>query len=264
MSQVDYELSGGLAIISLSTDRTGALNPDTYAELEHAVLRSSRDGARAVLLRTRGKVFASGFDISVFKGMSTEQAQALFTDLLRAVQALEGLTVPVIAAVHGQCMGGGLELALACDLIVAREDTMFGQIEVRVGGTTFMGGVYRLAERCGSARALEIAMTGDLYTADKFEQWNIVQSVQSADDFADYALAIANKIANGPTAAHVVTKQLSRSAGAKRLQELDALLLKIAPDLLETQDMQSAVDMIMSIGPRKFMSDPSVVVFDGK
>lgn len=264
MSSVTYHLDGGLAVVTLSHDRAPVLSRQLMDQLGERVARAQADGCRALLLRAEGRVFLAGADAASFKGMSEDEARSMFSTFIAVVHQIESLDVPTVAAVQGMCLGGGLELALACDLIVAQKATMLGQVEARLGGATFLGGTARLAERCGTSRALEITYSGSLYSADYFESWGIVSKVVDADNFERKAMELAVSLAGGPTAAHRVTKQVLRTARAEGRQEADAQLLELAPALLESADMQAAVDAIMTMGSRDFMASDSPVDFHGE
>lgn len=264
MSSVNYELVDGLAALTICHDRAPVLGTDVMTEIGTHVAKARADGARALLLRADGRVFAAGADVSSFKGMRETEARAMFTDYLSVVHEIEDLDVPTVAAVQGMCLGGGLEMALACDVIVAQEGTMFGQVESLVGAVPFLGGTYRLAERCGTARALEITYTGALYPADTFRSWGIVSRVVGENDFAAEAMALAASLAQGPTAAHRVTKQVLRKARLDGLRGADELILQISPALLETSDLQTGVDIMLTKGSRAFMAEGSPVAFRGQ
>jgi len=182
----------------------------------------------------------------------------------RLVEALEDAPFPVIAAVHGMCFAAGLELALACDLIIAAEGATFAQVEAKIGAATFLGGVYRLAERCGPARAREIVFGADTYDAATFERWNIINRVVPDNDLREAALAWAQQLAKGPTLAHAVTKRLLRYALDHGSRPADRYLLDVAPDLLESRDMQYAVGLLLTQGARKFIQNHAEVVFEGR
>jgi enoyl-CoA hydratase/carnithine racemase len=184
MSSVDYELADDLAVLTIRHDRAPVLGTEVMSQIGTHIGKARADGARALLLRADGGVFAAGADVSSFKGMRETEARALLTDYMSVVHEIEDLDVPTVAAVQGMCLGGGLEIALACDVIVAQEGTMFGHVESLVGAVTFLGGVYRLAERCGTARAVEAAYSGALYPADTFVSWGVVSRVVGANDFA--------------------------------------------------------------------------------
>jgi enoyl-CoA hydratase/carnithine racemase len=264
MSGVNYQRVEDLAVLTICHDRAPVLGTDVMSEIGTCVRKAQADDTRGLLLRAEGRVFAAGADVSSFKGMRETEAQALFTDYMRVVHEIEDLDVPTVAAVQGMCLGGGLEIALACDVIVAQEGTMFGQVESLAGAATFLGGVYRLAERCGTARALEITYTGTLYSADTFRSWGIVSRVVEENDFAAQAMALASSLAQGPTAAHRVTKQVLRKARVDGLRRADELLLQISPALLETSDMQVGVDTMLTKGARAFMAEGTSIAFRGE
>lgn len=264
MSSVHYQLVEGLAVLTLSHEGAPVISNELMDQLGTAVQKAGADGCRALLLRADGRVFVAGADVASFKGMGESEARTMFTEYMGVVHEIEDLDVPTVAAVHGMCLGGGLELALACDLIVAQKGTMFGQVEARLGGATFLGGTQRLAERCGTSRALEISYSGSLYTADTFASWGIVSKVVDEDNFEAKAMSLAASLASGPTVAHRATKQVLRTARAEGIREADALLLEIGPVLLETADMQAAVDVMLTKGSREFMADPSPVAFRGE
>ena len=162
------------------------------------------------------------------------------------------------------CFAAGLELALACDLIIAAESAQFAQVEAKIGAATFLGGVYRLAERCGPARAKEIVFGAETYDAATFERWNIVNRVVPGEGLREAALAWAQQLAKGPTLAHAATKRLLRHALDQGSRQADRYLLDVAPPLLESRDMQYAVGLLLTQGARKFIQNHAEVVFEGR
>jgi enoyl-CoA hydratase/carnithine racemase len=170
----------------------------------------------------------------------------------------------VIAAVHGMCLAAGLEIALASDLIIAAEGTRFAQVEALIGATTFLGGAYRLAERCGSARAMEITFGGQQYPAETFERWNVINRVVPANELREQAMAWARKLAEGPTQAHAATKRIVHYSLTYGPRQADLYLLDAATPVFATRDMQHAVGLMLSQGAREFMKNHDDVVFEGK
>lgn len=264
MSRVNYELVDGLAVLTLRHRGAPALDSALMSQLRGRVEEAAADRCRGLLLRAEGPVFLAGADAASFKGLREDDARAMFSDYIGAVHGIESLDVPTVAAVQGMCLGGGLELALACDLIVAQKDTMFGQVEARLGGTTFLGGIQRLAERCGTSRALEVTYTASMYSADVFASWGVVTKVVDRDNFERKALELATSLASGPTAAHRVSKKVLRASRAEGVSAADSLLMRLAPALLESEDMQAAVDAILTMGSRDFMADQGAVTFHGE
>ncbi|WP_406432084.1 enoyl-CoA hydratase/isomerase family protein [Streptomyces sp. NBC_00631] len=263
MSKVKYQLNDGLAVLTIVHEGAPVIGDDLMAGLLDNVRRARAERCRGLLLRAEGHVFLAGAEAGDLQGVRESEARATHTDYLAVVHEIEDLDVPTLAAVQGMCLGGGLELALACDLIVAQKGTKLGQVEARLGGTTFVGGAQRLVERCGTSRALEITYSGRLYSADTFAAWGIVSRVVVADNFEDESAAYARELAQGPTAAHRVTKSIVRMARAEGVRAADELMLQTAPSLVETTDMQTAVEAILAMGPRDFMASPSPVDFVG-
>ena len=146
----------------------------------------------------------------------------------------------------------------------ARVDPAAGTVEAKIGAVTFLGGVYRLAERCGPARAKEIVFGAETYDAATFERWNIINRVVPDGDLREAALAWAQQLSKGPTLAHAVTKRLLRRALDHGSRQADQYLLDVAPGLLESRDMQYAVELLLTQGARKFIQNHAEVTFEGR
>src|SRR6201999_2519662 len=112
----------------------------------------------------------------------------------------------IVAAVHGTCVGGGFELALASDLVIAADSAKIGSVEVAVGPHPLMGGIQRVAQRAGAARAKEMALLGRRYDARTLERWNVINRVVPDERLAGVTSTLAHELANGPTVAHASTK----------------------------------------------------------
>ncbi|MFD6216321.1 enoyl-CoA hydratase/isomerase family protein [Nocardia salmonicida] len=235
----------------------------TYALLD-AVRRATDNGARAMVIQADGAVFSGGADVAQFVGKSAADARVFLGEAMRLMSELENAPFPVIAAVHGLCLAAGLELALACDLVVAADSTQFSQVEATIGAATFLGGAYRLAERCGPARAREIVFGAGFHDAQTFEKWNIVNRVVAADQLRIEALAWATQLAKGPTAAHAVTKRLVRYGLDHGSQQADRYALDVATPLFERDDMRSAVGKLLESGARRYMQNRAEITFEGR
>ena len=174
MIETKYDKIGDVAVVTMANPPGNTFTMELSAGLEGAVRRAVSEGARALVLQADGPLFCGGADVHIFAGTTARQARQMFAEGFQLVDALEDAPFLVIAAVHGVCFAAGLELALACDLIIAAEGAKFAQVEAKIGAATFLGGVYRLAERCGPARAKEIVFGAETYDAATFERWNIV------------------------------------------------------------------------------------------
>jgi enoyl-CoA hydratase/carnithine racemase len=174
---------------------------------------------------------------------------------------LEALPFPTLAAVQGMCVGGGLELVLACDLIWAAASARFGQLEATIGTTTLLGGVQRLAERAGSSRAREIIYTAEPYDAATFERWNIVNRIVPDDTFESQTRTFAERLANGPTLAYAAGKRMVRAYLDGGIRAADRVAGEVGPPLFQSEDMRAAVAALVEHGARNFRDK---IVFRGR
>jgi enoyl-CoA hydratase/carnithine racemase len=264
MSRVDLELTDAVAIVTTVNPPAELFDAAQIAGLRDAVRKATADGARAMVIKSDAPLFSGGADVSLFHGTSQNDGRDLLTDGMALMAELEDAPFPIIAAVNGMCFAAGLELALACDFIYASDDTIFSQVEAMIGATTFLGGAYRLAERCGPAIAREIVYTAEHYTPEQFAEWHIVNRVVPKAQLHETALAVAKKIANGPTMAHIQTKRLIRHALTHNSRATDRVALDEATSLYETRDMQHAVGLLLNQGARKFIQNHNEVVFEGR
>jgi enoyl-CoA hydratase/carnithine racemase len=264
MSQTSYEVHGEVAVVTIANPPANLFTREIGDGVTRAVARATDEGRRAMVLQADGAQFSGGADVSLFKGLSTSDGRNLIADAMPMITALEDAPFPVIAAVQGLCLAAGLELALACDLIIAAEDARFAQVEAMIGAATFLGGVYRLAERCGPARARQIVFDADFHSAETFERWNIVNKVAPNAELRARALAWARRLATGPTAAHAVHKRLLRHAREFGTRATDEYMSDIAAPLFETRDMQNAVGYLLTHGARKFRENHDEIVFEAK
>jgi enoyl-CoA hydratase len=196
-------------------DKLNALNLELVTELARVVDELSRDASvRCAILTGAGeKAFAAGADIAAMSAMTVAQAKA-FADLGHRVgAAVEGLPFPVIAAVNGFALGGGCEIALACDFIYASDKAKLGQPEVNLGVIPGFGGTQRLARRVGIGRARELCMTGDTIAADEALRIGLVNAVVPHAELLPKVREVAKKIAaKGPLAIAAVKRVLARGA----------------------------------------------------
>lgn len=265
MTLVKVETADGVAVVTMANPPANLFSSELAAALLDAVRSATSNGTRAMILRSDGQLFSGGADVEMFRGTSPSAARTMLAEAFQTVEAIEEAPFPVIAAVHGLCLAAGLELALACDLIIAAAGTQFAQVEAKIGAATFLGGVYRIAQRAGTARAFEITFSGDFFDAATFERWNVVNRVVAADELDAAALEWARKLAAGPTAAHAVTKRLVHHATDHGVRETDGYLLDVATPLFATRDMQQAVELLLTHGARKFMANhDQLMAFDGR
>lgn len=180
-------------------DKLNALNMATIKELHKAFKElEADDRIRVILLTGKGeKAFVAGADISEFAHFSVKEGAALALkgqELL--FNLIENLETPVIAAVNGYALGGGLELAMACHIRIASHNARLGLPEVSLGVVPGYGGTQRLPQLIGKGRALEMIMTGAMIEAEKGLEYGLINQVTSLEELLPYVRKLAGKIAN--------------------------------------------------------------------
>jgi enoyl-CoA hydratase/carnithine racemase len=252
VANVHFAREGDLAILTLDSPPLNQIGEDLIADLLAALSDVEAEaGLRSLLLRGDGKVFSAGADVNLFSGLGVDEIRPLIESFLGLGQRIEELPFPTLAAVHGTCMAGGLELALFCDLVWAAEGTRLGLPETRLGIVPLAGGVERIAARAGLGRARAIALGGDLYSAEDFAAWGVIDRVLPADEMHATAEAFAHGLASGPTRAFEVVKHLARAYTQSGIAGADALLPIEAVDLFETSDARGGIDTFLTEGPGK-------------
>jgi enoyl-CoA hydratase len=206
--------SGQVFVLTINRPKAlNALNAETLDELLHALARVAADPAARVLLVTGGgdKAFIAGADFAAMHNMSALEAQVFSEKGQRVMQAIEALAVPVIALVNGYALGGGCELAMSCDWIIASERAVFGQPEVNLGIPPGFGGTQRLARIVGRARALELVTTGRSVKAEEALRIGLVNDVVAAAQLMEKGLEMARMVAaKAPVAVRVAKQAVQR------------------------------------------------------
>jgi enoyl-CoA hydratase len=218
---------GDLAIVTINRpDKLNALNRAVLERLLGVVEEvTAAGGVRAMVLTGAGeKAFVAGADIAAMRAMGTAEAKA-FTDLgHRLGDRLESAPFVVIAAVNGFALGGGCELAIACDLIYASDKSRFAQPEVNLGVIPGFGGTQRLIRRVGVGKARELVYTGDMIDAAEALRIGLVEAVVPHGTVLEHAKGVAKKIATkGPLAIQQAKVVMRRGdAGLASANELEA------------------------------------------
>lgn len=252
MAKVRYERDGDVGIVTLADAPLNLITPELVDGLEQAIEAAAGASVRALLLRAEGENFSAGAQVAaMFQDRSAAEARALLGRVGRLLARSEELPFPTLAAVQGLCLAGGLEIALACDLLWAADSARLGLVEAVIGAIPFGGGAQRVAQRAGSARACEIVMGAGIYDAASFERWNIVNRVVPAAQLEEKSLRFAQRLAAGPTRAHAASKRVLRSFLDQGIRASDALLPELAAPLFETEDMQQGIVSLLEHGPGK-------------
>jgi enoyl-CoA hydratase len=214
---VRSERRGAVALLTLNRpEALNALNEALLRELRDAVAAVARDaGARALVLTGEGRAFAAGADIEAMSHMTALEGEAFSRLGHDTFGALEQLEIPTIAAVNGFALGGGCELACACDWIYASTKALFGQPEVHLGLIPGFGGTSRVSRRVGVAWAKEIVLAGQNLKADEALRIGLANRVFEPDELIDKAVAVGEAIAtNGPLAVASAKRVLQQGQDA--------------------------------------------------
>jgi enoyl-CoA hydratase len=214
------EVKGRVALITLNRPKQmNALNPKLMQELGAALYGfDADDGVGAILITGSDKAFAAGADIGAMKDFDFQHA--FKTDYItRDWEHIRKVRKPVIAAVAGYALGGGCELAMMCDIIIAAESAKFGQPEITLGILPGSGGTQRLPRAVGKAKAMDLCLTARMMDAQEAERAGLVSRVVPNDKLMEEALAAAGKIAAFSLPAVMMVKESVNRAYESTLSE---------------------------------------------
>jgi enoyl-CoA hydratase/carnithine racemase len=241
------ELDGQVAIITMQSNPHNLLSKPLMESLIASVEWAGSSGARAAVLRSGLRHFCAGADLADFA--SAERGEAPDLPLVELLRALETLPIPIVASVHGACVGGGLELALACDLVVAAESAKIGAVEVALGVVPLMGGVQRITQRAGAARARQMAMLGRRFDPQTLERWNLINLVVADAELGKATMTLAQELANGPTVALASIKRLVSIAEADGVSVADEKMKDVQSAVWQSQDLKTGIASLNAKGP---------------
>lgn len=246
------ERDGDVMVAVLDDPPLNLFRDRTFEQLREIRDEVAASDARAFVFRADGDVFTGGVDVNAFARIADgREGAALAAQGIADLSCLERLPIPTLALVHGLCLTAGLEVSLGCDMIWAAEGSRFGLVERVVGLTPFGGGVQRMAERAGPARAREFVMTGGLYDAERMLEWGVINRVLGPDDLTEKGMRFAHELAAGPTVAHGATKRLVRAYLDGGVAAADEITAETAGPLFDTEDLRAAVQSFLTDGPGK-------------
>jgi enoyl-CoA hydratase/carnithine racemase len=239
----------GVAVVTLDNPKVNALSSALLTRLHEIVDTLATDLPGAVVVTGGERIFAAGADISEFGG--PEEARVVTATIHGALDALAALPRFVIAAVSGYALGGGCELALACDYRVASEKAVFGQPEILLGIIPGGGGTQRLARLVGPARAKEIMITGRQVKAEEALRIGLADEVVLPEALHERAFALAAEVAKGAVQAQALTKRAVDQGLALPLRDGLTLERELFVDVFRTEDSQIGVQSFLEHGPGK-------------
>ena len=235
------ERRGRVGLVTLNRpEALNALNKATLDELVAAVSEMDADpGVGAVVLTGSGKAFAAGADI---KEMASKGYMEMYdADWFRGWENLTRLRIPLIAAVSGFALGGGCELAMMCDIIIAGDNAKFGQPEINLGVVPGMGGSQRLTRAVGKAKAMDMILTGRFIGAEEAERSGLVSRVVPAGDTVEEALKAAEVIASKSKPAAMLAKEAVNAAFETGLAQGVLFERRLFHSLFATEDQKEGM-----------------------
>lgn len=239
-----YEKSEGIATITINRpEALNAFSAEVVSEILQAIEDVKADeSVRVVVLTGAGeKAFSAGADIKAMKGMNALKARELSQMGERLCNALENLEKPVIAAINGYALGGGLEVAMACDIRIASENARMGQTEINIGLIPGWGGTQRLTRLIGATKAKELIFTGKMIDARTAEQLGLVNMVVPQDKFRETVRQFASELAQKAPVALKVAKALINKGAEISLDAAIALEREGFGVVASTEDLQEGV-----------------------
>jgi len=201
-----------IALIQLNRPKElNALNLELMGELRDALKAlDANEAVRVIVITGNEKAFAAGADIKQMAGKSA--IDMLMADQFSTWDQIRKTRKPIIAAVSGFALGGGCELAMTCDMIIASETARFGQPEIKIGVTPGAGGTQRLTEAIGKARSMEMVLTGKFISAEEASDYGLINRVVPVEIYLEEAMKLAKDIAEmSPIAAMLAKESVNRS-----------------------------------------------------
>lgn len=239
----------GVAVVTLDNPKVNALSQAVLARLAEVAADLTADPPGAVVITGGERLFAAGADISEFGG--PDEADRIGAGFHRALDAVAAIPRFVIAAVSGYALGGGCELALACDYRIAGEKAVFGQPEVLLGIIPGGGGTQRLSRAVGASRAKEMMITGRQVKADEALRIGLADEVVPNDQLPERARALAAEIARGAVVAQGLVKKAVDDGASLPLADALKLEKKLFTESFRSDDSRIGVASFLANGPGK-------------
>ena len=258
-SVVHYEVTDHVAQVTLDRPKVrNALNREAYAQLEAAFRTAQRDPAvRCVLLTGRDPAFCSGDDVVELMAQPGADEKRSHLRQIRPEPTPAAIAVlecdrPVIAAVNGAAVGWGMDLTLFCDIRIASERAKFGELFIKRGLISDLGGLWRLPQIVGPSVAAELLFTGDVIDAAHAERIGLVSRVVAHDELLPCAGELAGRIAANPPLALRAMKEGLRRAGQGDPRELGGWISQTLGILFQTEDHREGVQSFLEKRPAIF------------
>ena len=244
MTSITYQKDGAVGVVTMSKPPHNLIDNAMLAELGAAYAKAVAEGCRSILLRSAMRHFCAGADLNV---IASERVSQKGLEALWA--ALEDVPIPSVAAVHGAALGGGFELALMCDMIIAADTASFGMAEASLGLLPLLGGVQRVVERAGPARGKELAMFGRRQDPHALERWGVINLVAAESELPAVSMSWARQLASGATIALRSIKTVANLAARSGVAAADARQAEVNGWMWESEDQRRGLAAFLATGP---------------
>ena len=262
METIRYEQKGAIGSIILANPPFNRLDLRFSAALREAVHRASESTVRVLVIRAEGPNFSFGGEVREWPGKDVNWFRTFVAEVNASYRAIEALRVPTMAVVQGVAFGGGFELALACDFLVAAKSTVFRCVEVTTGMLPIAGALQRLAERVGRARASRFAMLGEPISGAEAGTLGIATHVVDEDELEETAEALASQLGSGPTRSYAATHTLLKAWSSGGVAAADLVMLDVSMELYDGADAQRGFANTAKAFDANI--EPPAITFEGK
>src|ERR1051326_4877429 len=257
---IQLEMREAVGVLTLNRpDRLNALTVQVANDFNAAVAEAIERGARVIVITGAGRAFSAGGDLRAMQEIAKNdgRSEAFFDEPLRilneAIVLIRETPVPFIAAVNGVASGGGCNLALACDLVIAAESANFNQAFIKIGLTPDCGGTFILPRLVGWKRATELLFTGDLISAQAAAEIGMINSVVPDEELMNKVMSMAEKLAQAPTAAIGEIKRLLEASATNDMKTHLDLERETQIESGKTKDFVEGVSAFLEKRPPRFV-----------
>src|SRR5882724_6470269 len=262
MKTIRFERDGTIGNIVLANPPFNRLDTRFSTALHDAVHEASESDIRVLVVRAEGPHFSFGGEVREWPGKDVNWFRTFVAEINASYRAIEALRVPTIASVHGVAFGGGFELALACDFLVAADTAVFRCVEVTTAMLPIAGALQRIAERAGRARASRFAMLGEPISGREAGQLGIATHVASENELSETASALARQLSTGPTRSYAATRTLLKAWSSGGVAAADLVMLDVAMERYDGPDAQRGFVSTEDAFNKNI--EPPTLVFEGK
>ena len=259
---IRFERDGAVGSIVLANPPFNRLDLRFTEALRIAVHQASESDIRVLVVRSEGPHFSFGGEVREWSGKDVNWFRTFVAEVNASYRAIEMLKIPTVAVVRGIAFGGGFELALACDFLVAAENATFRCVEVTTAMLPLAGALQRIAERAGRARASRFAMLGEPISGTEAGKLGIATHVAPEDKLSSVAAALTHQLATGPTRSYAAVRTLLKAWSSGGVAAADIVMLDVAMELFNGADAQRGFANTAEAFDKNI--EPPALVFEGK